>query len=77
MVNVSRLEKKQKGEGDMDELTKALETIRTMCNSHNYCKKCPLRSYNGNSCSVIATTPDKWRFVGDPITDGTPPRLFT
>ena len=57
----------------MDELYKALETIRQECIKNNLCLKCPLRTRNDDGCSIRVSSPYEWELRGD---EEDIPRLF-
>lgn len=48
----------------MDELYKALETIRKECIKHEVCPTCPLRNSNGG-CALGNSGPFGWRLRDD------------
>lgn len=48
----------------MDELYKALETIRQECIKYNLCLKCPLRTRD-NECSISVSSPYEWELRDD------------
>lgn len=55
----------------MDELYKALETIRKECIKHTSCDQCPLRRYQKNLCGINESSPAFWKIEEPGI-----PRLF-
>lgn len=55
----------------MDELYKALETIKKECSKYNFCTQCPLRGCEENSCAVRESSPVRWKIENTEI-----PRLF-
>lgn len=56
----------------MDELYKALETIRKECNEHERCSDCLLRTHDGG-CSISVSRPFDWQLRND---KEDVPRLF-
>lgn len=48
----------------MDELYKALETIRQECYIHDECSDCPLRT-RGHKCSISVSDPYNWELRDD------------
>ena len=48
----------------MDELYKALETIKKECNKHENCSTCPLRN-SDDGCALRESGPYDWQLRDD------------
>ena len=47
---------------DYNELIKALELIKNVCNTHKYCEECPFEKKQG-VCLITEKRPTYWKII--------------